>query len=50
MKKYSSIQRWDILPNKYRVKNYINKKWEYINKEKSKWNYIKVFHFLMLLC
>ena len=39
MKKYSSIQRWDILPNKYRVKNYINKKWEYINKEKSKWNF-----------
>ena len=44
MKKYSSIQRWDILPNKYRVKNYINKKWEYINvvkgcKEKGKWNF-----------
>jgi hypothetical protein len=36
MKKYSSIQRWDILPNKYRVKNYINKKWEYINTKKIK--------------
>ena len=34
MKKYSSIQRWDILPNKYRVKNYINKKWEYIKYKK----------------
>ena len=38
MKKYSSIQRWEILPtNKYRVKNFINKKWEYINVEQGKW-------------
>jgi hypothetical protein len=37
MKKYSSIQRWDILPNRYRVKNYTNKKWEYIEQDKGKW-------------
>jgi len=36
-KKYSSIQRWDIFPNRYRVKNYQDQKWEYIEKDKGKW-------------
>lgn len=36
-KKYSSIQRWDFLPNRYRVKNFITKKWEYIEKDKGNW-------------
>ena len=37
MKKYSSIQRWDIFPNRYRVKNYKDKKWEYIEQDKGNW-------------
>ena len=41
-KKYSSIQRYEILPNKYRVKNYIEDKWIYIIRKNNSWVFLKL--------